>query len=264
MANVLVVDDSVSVRKALERILLTRNLEVSAAGSAEEALTRLGERVPDIMIADVVMPGMDGFGLCKTVKDDARYSALPVLLISGIVNQDVLEQAGEVGALGVVKKPFTPEDIFPKVEAALAPAARAAGAASVALQDAAPAPDERSRAQRLGALLEPFVEKSEVQTAFLIDASGKGIARAGEETDEVKLGTYCRTLGSIAGVLGEGLKVPPLESLYLDYHEQGLLVSRVRSNFLVLVLSSVSTLSMIRYLVSKQMPKMLGVLDAPA
>ena len=244
MANVLVVDDSVSVRKALERILLTRDLEVSAAGSAEEALTRLGERVPDIMIADVVMPGMDGFGLCKTVKDDARFSKLPVLLISGIVNQAVMDQAGEVGALGVVKKPFTPEDIFPKIEAARTPLA--------------------GRAQRLNALLEPFVEKSEVETAFLIDAAGKGVARAGREADELKLGTYCRTLGSIAGVLGEGLKVPPLESLYLDYQEQGLLVSRVRTNFLILVLGSVSTLGMIRYLVSKQVPKMLSVLDGPA
>ena len=261
MPNVLVVDDSVSVRKALERILLTRDLEVSAAGSAEEALTRLGERVPDIVIADVVMPGMDGFGLCKTVKDDARYQKLPVLLISGIVNQDVLDQAGEVGALGVVKKPFTPEDIFPKIEAALASSARTAPAAP---QNAAHAPDEGSRAQRLEALLEPFVEKSEVQTAFLIDASGKGVARAGEETDEVKLGAYCRTLGSIAGVLGEGLNAPPLESFYLEYQEQGLLVSRVRTNALVLVLNSVSTLGMIRYLVSKQMPKMLSALDAPA
>ena len=261
MANVLVVDDSVSVRKALERILLTRNLEVSAAGSAEEALTRLGERAPDVMIADVVMPGMDGFGLCKTVKDDARYKKLPVLLISGIVNQDVLDQAGEVGALGVVKKPFTPEDIFPKIEAALAQGAHVATLAAV--QDAAHAPSGGSRAQRLGALLEPFTEKAEVETVFLVDAAGKGMARAGKEADELKLGTYCRTLGSIAGVLGEGLKVPPLESLYLEYHDQGLLVSRVRTNFLVLVLSSVSTLGMIRYLVSKQVPKMLSVLDAP-
>ena len=262
MANVLVVDDSVSVRKALERILLTRDLEVSAAGSAEEALTRLDERVPDLMIADVVMPGMDGFGLCKTVKDDARFGGLPVLLISGIVNQAVTDQAGEVGALGVVKKPFTPEDIFPKIERALAGAARTAAPAAPA-PDAARAPGE-GRAQRLGALLEPFVEKPEVETAFLIDAAGKGVARAGREADELKLGAYCRTLGSIAGVLGEGLKVPPLDSLYLDYQEQGLLVSRVRTNFLILVLGSVSTLGMIRYLVSKQVPKMLSVLDGPA
>ena len=66
--KVLVVDDSVSVRKALERILSTRQIKVVATGSGEEALQKLPESDPALVIADVVMPGMDGFTLCAKIK----------------------------------------------------------------------------------------------------------------------------------------------------------------------------------------------------
>lgn len=121
--KILVVDDSISVRKALERILSTRKLEVVTTGSAEEALQRLPGSNPGLIIADVVMPGMDGFALCHRLKADPDYKHLPVLLISGIVNQEVAHRAEEAGAVGIVKKPFTPEDLFPKIELALAAAA---------------------------------------------------------------------------------------------------------------------------------------------
>ena len=120
--KILVVDDSVSVRKALERILSTRKWGVIATGSAEEALEKLPGSNPALVIADVVMPGMDGFALCRELKANARYQHLPVLLISGIVNADVERQAEEVGAAGIAKKPFTPADLFPKIETALAAA----------------------------------------------------------------------------------------------------------------------------------------------
>ena len=72
MPQILIVDDSVSVRKALERILKTRKMEVEAAKSAEDALETLQTLSPDLIIADVIMPGLSGFELCKSIKRAVR------------------------------------------------------------------------------------------------------------------------------------------------------------------------------------------------
>ena len=119
MPRVLVVDDSISVRKALERVLAPRRMDVSAAASGEQALEQLRVQVPDLLIVDVVMPGMSGFELCSSIKADAGLRHVPVILISGIVDEGVMAQAKEVGAVSVVSKPFTPDELFPKIDAAL-------------------------------------------------------------------------------------------------------------------------------------------------
>ena len=116
----LIVDDSISVRKALERILSTRDVVTATAGSAEEALALLPHAEADIIITDVVMPGMSGFELCQHIKSETDFSGLPILLISGVVDDEVNAQAARVGASAIVTKPFTPDELFPKLDAALA------------------------------------------------------------------------------------------------------------------------------------------------
>jgi CheY-like chemotaxis protein/predicted regulator of Ras-like GTPase activity (Roadblock/LC7/MglB family) len=120
MTRVLVVDDSVSVRKALERVLAPRQLEVMSASSAEQALEKVTLQRPDLVITDVVMPGMSGFEFCQMLKSTEPFTDIPVILISGIVDDHVLAQSRAVGAASVVTKPFTPEDLFPKIDSALA------------------------------------------------------------------------------------------------------------------------------------------------
>jgi CheY-like chemotaxis protein/predicted regulator of Ras-like GTPase activity (Roadblock/LC7/MglB family) len=120
MTRVLVVDDSVSVRKALERVLAPRQLEVMSASSAEQALEKVTLQRPDLVITDVVMPGMSGFEFCQMLKNTEPFTDIPVILISGIVDDHVLAQSRAVGAASVVTKPFTPEDLFPKIDSALA------------------------------------------------------------------------------------------------------------------------------------------------
>ena len=115
----LIVDDSISVRKALERILNTRDIVTLTAGSAEEAITVLPHSEAEIVITDVVMPGMSGFDLCRHIKA-SDMAHLPVVLISGVVDDEVNAQAAKAGASMIVTKPFTPEELFPKLEAALA------------------------------------------------------------------------------------------------------------------------------------------------
>ena len=79
MAKVLVVDDSLSVRKVVERALLGRHIEVVCAATGSEALERIERDEPDVVVCDVVMPDRDGYEICDFVKRHPRLAGTPVL-----------------------------------------------------------------------------------------------------------------------------------------------------------------------------------------
>ena len=117
--KVLIVDDSLSVRRALERVLSAKDFEVVAARSGEEALERFDAVLPDLTIADVIMPGIGGFELCRKLRE--RDAQTPVILISGVGDAQIEQQARAVGAAAVIPKPFSPEDLSAALGAALNP-----------------------------------------------------------------------------------------------------------------------------------------------
>jgi CheY-like chemotaxis protein/predicted regulator of Ras-like GTPase activity (Roadblock/LC7/MglB family) len=120
MAKVLVVDDSLSVRKVVERALLARQMEVVCAATGSEALERIERDQPDVVVCDVVMPDKDGYEICDFVKRHPRLGRTPVLLMSGIVNDEVRERAARVNSADVLSKPFAADDLLRKLEAVLA------------------------------------------------------------------------------------------------------------------------------------------------
>ncbi len=106
MPKILVADDSIAVRKVAERLLVGAGLEVVLAANGEEALTWLANERPDLIVCDVIMPDKTGYDVCLFVRSHAILSETPVLLISGIVNEEVTRQAGSCRADGLLKKPF--------------------------------------------------------------------------------------------------------------------------------------------------------------
>ena len=106
MPKILVADDSITVRKVAERLLTEAGLEVTLAGSGEEAVSCLQRERPDFIISDVIMPDKSGYEVCRFVRAHADLSTTPVLLISGVVNEEVTRQAESCRADGVLKKPF--------------------------------------------------------------------------------------------------------------------------------------------------------------
>jgi DNA-binding response OmpR family regulator len=120
MPKVLICDDSLSVRKVAERLLLAAGFDVELAANGEEALAGLTAGQPDIIIADVIMPDKSGFEVCAQVRSHATLSMIPVLLISGIVDDDITRQALECHADGVIKKPFHGSSLQDRVLALLA------------------------------------------------------------------------------------------------------------------------------------------------
>lgn len=106
MPKILVADDSIAVRKVAERLLTEAGLGVALAANGEEALAYLAKERPDVIVSDVIMPDKSGYEVCAFVRGNSMLSATPVLLISGIVNDEVTKQAESCRADGVLKKPF--------------------------------------------------------------------------------------------------------------------------------------------------------------
>src|SRR5574342_762490 len=133
MPKVLVADDSIAVRKVAERLLTEDGLGVTLAANGEEALASLAKEVPDLIVSDVIMPDKSGYEVCAFVRAQRALSKTPVLLISGIVNDEVTKQAESCHADGVLKKPFQGTSLKDRVLELLdkkqAPSAQAKAAA---------------------------------------------------------------------------------------------------------------------------------------
>ena len=120
MPKVLIADDSLSVRKVAERLLIAAGYDVTLAANGEEALKQLAAVQPDLVIVDVIMPDKSGFEVCAHVRSHATLSTTPVLLISGVVDDDITQQAVACRADGVIKKPFHGSSLQDRVQALLA------------------------------------------------------------------------------------------------------------------------------------------------
>jgi len=106
MPKILIADDSIAVRKVAERLLTEAGFSVTLAANGEEALACITKEQPDVVVSDVIMPDKSGYEVCAFVRGQAALAATPVLLISGIVNDEVTKQAESCRADGVLKKPF--------------------------------------------------------------------------------------------------------------------------------------------------------------
>lgn len=85
-AKIMVVDDDPDMREALQIILEAVGYTVVTAGDGQECLARLKDERPDLLILDLLMPKMDGFAVCKELKDPrrARYAQMPIIILSSV------------------------------------------------------------------------------------------------------------------------------------------------------------------------------------
>ena len=111
---VLVVDDLAANLKLMEAILTPRGFEVHTADSGESALAWLEERVPDLVLLDIQMPGIDGYETCRRIRAADRTSFLPVVMVTASGNEQKL-RAIEAGADDFVQKPFEQAELLARV-----------------------------------------------------------------------------------------------------------------------------------------------------
>lgn len=104
--TVLVVDDSPTIRKIVQLCLREQQIEVISASGGAEALERLRKSLPDLVLADTVMPGPDGYQLCERIKSGEFGSSVPVVLLADVFEPVDGARLSESGADGQITKPF--------------------------------------------------------------------------------------------------------------------------------------------------------------
>ena len=112
---VMVVDDSLTMRKVTSRVLERHNLEVTAARDGVEALERLEERVPDLMLLDIEMPRMDGYELATAMKADPRFKNVPIVMITSRTGDKHRQRAFDIGVQRYMGKPYQELDLMRNV-----------------------------------------------------------------------------------------------------------------------------------------------------
>jgi two-component system, chemotaxis family, chemotaxis protein CheY len=112
--NILIVDDSRTMRQVIKKALSLSGFRVGEcleAGNGKEALEVLSTAWVDLILSDIHMPEMDGFGLLQALREDENWQDLPVVMITTEANEQRLQKAMALGARGYIRKPFTPENI---------------------------------------------------------------------------------------------------------------------------------------------------------
>ena len=109
---VLVVDDSLTVRRVTQRMLVREGYRVVLAKDGLDALERLAEELPEVVLSDIEMPRMDGFDLVRNIRGDARLRDLPVIMITSRIAQKHRDYAAELGVDHYLGKPYSEEDLL--------------------------------------------------------------------------------------------------------------------------------------------------------
>ncbi|HCB49438.1 MAG TPA: two-component system response regulator [Chloroflexi bacterium] len=111
MQSVLVVDDEPTARSMLRLILVRAGFEVREAKDGYEALEQVERIIPDVMLLDIMMPGMDGFTVCQILREQENTVDLPIIMLSARADPESVNTGLRVGATKYLTKPVTPDEL---------------------------------------------------------------------------------------------------------------------------------------------------------
>ncbi|MFH1143273.1 MAG: response regulator [Candidatus Eisenbacteria bacterium] len=114
--RILVVDDEVYMQHILEFSLGMEGMEVICTSGGEEALQRASEEPPDLIVLDVVMPDMDGYEVCRRLKQQERTRAIPIVFLSAKDGRADREFGMRLGADAYITKPFSPQSLIDTID----------------------------------------------------------------------------------------------------------------------------------------------------
>jgi len=118
--KILIIEDDKFLRELIAKKLIKEGYEVDEAIDGEEGVKKVKEILPDVVLLDLILPGIDGFEVLKTIKEDDKTSTIPVVILSNLGQKDEVEKGLSLGAVDfLIKAHFTPEEIVEKVKSVL-------------------------------------------------------------------------------------------------------------------------------------------------
>jgi len=117
--HILVVDDEPDLLELIRYNLAQHGYEVTCALSGEEALTQLNARPPDLVVLDLMLPGVDGLEICRAMKRDTRTAIIPIIILSARGEEADVVAGLELGADDYLTKPFSPRVLQARIKAVL-------------------------------------------------------------------------------------------------------------------------------------------------
>ena len=118
--KILIIEDDKFLRELIAKKLIKEGYEVDEAIDGEEGVKKVKEILPDVVLLDLILPGIDGFEVLKTIKEDDKTSTIPVVILSNLGQKDEVEKGLSLGAVDfLIKAHFTPEEIVEKIKSVL-------------------------------------------------------------------------------------------------------------------------------------------------
>ncbi|HSL70552.1 MAG TPA: ATP-binding protein, partial [Longimicrobiales bacterium] len=199
--RLLVADDNADMREYVTRLLSAQGWTVDTANDGAAALAAIQKSPPNLILADIMMPGLDGFELLRAVRADANISTIPVVLLSARAGEESRIEGLEAGADDYLVKPFSARELVARVRAHLAlAAARARAAAEIAAANVSlRVAHDRVRAQSRAteeALAQVQVEQARLQQLFQNAPACIGVVRGPDHIVEMANQALCRLTGA--------------------------------------------------------------------
>ncbi len=113
--QILIVDDNEDSCQIFTHLLTKEGYEVTLARDGKDGLQKMAQSRPDLVLLDVMLPGMNGFEVCRTIKSSPSFRAIPILIISAGIDPAIQEQSLNVGAEELLSKPIRGHDLLSKI-----------------------------------------------------------------------------------------------------------------------------------------------------
>jgi signal transduction histidine kinase/DNA-binding response OmpR family regulator len=117
--RILLADDNADMRQYVERLLTQAGYAVTVAADGRKALQAVRENKPDLVVTDVMMPGLDGFGLLHELRGDSHFATIPVIVLSARAGEEARIEGMQAGATDYLVKPFSARELLARVQASL-------------------------------------------------------------------------------------------------------------------------------------------------
>ncbi|PJB09085.1 response regulator [bacterium (Candidatus Gribaldobacteria) CG_4_9_14_3_um_filter_36_15] len=117
MQKILIIEDDKFLRELIVRKLSQENFDVVEAIDGEDGIKKVKETIPDLLLLDLILPGIDGFEVLSKIKEEPATASIPVIILSNLGQREDIERGLKLGAVDyLVKAHFTPNEIIEKVK----------------------------------------------------------------------------------------------------------------------------------------------------